>query len=357
MLNNIREYLSDFYTASERPALEYQLADFASRKIFAGKKILDATPVFRNTLNKYLPLLAAGADLTVGYGGGVPYDAKIISRLSSFGIKTVLNGSSKEKFDFILDCAGANCNIETKYGVSELTRSGFYHYEKTDRKVFLADSSRIKMIETALGTGDGFMRAMQKLGYGDLNGKNIIIFGCGKVGYGVAMYCREYGAEVYAVDDWNKCRKYSGFHCIDRFDKRKIDTLTDDAYCVVSATGIKDALTETLDLQKVAASDAIIANIGIEDEFGEALAAERVLNNKQPLNFILDEPTHLKFIDPTMALHNAGAEILLHDKNNEKFIVPDEKIDNFYLNIVRRDGIINNELEMLDRYIKQDEDE
>lgn len=52
---------------------------------------------------------------------------------------------------------------------------------------------------------------------------------------------------------------------------------------------------------------ALIANMGVEDEFGPEVPAERVLNAKSPLNFVLEEPTHLKYIDPTMALDNYGA--------------------------------------------------
>lgn len=355
MQDRIKDFLSDFYTSSERPALEFQIQDFRQKKFLAGKRILDATPVFRNTLNKYLPLLNAGADLTVGYGGNIPFDAKIVDFLQSIGIKTVENSKSSETFDFILDCAGANALIPVRYGVSELTRSGYYHYEKQDKKVFLADSSRIKTIETALGTGDGFHRAMQKLGYGDLQHRKILIFGCGKVGFGVGMYCAENGAEVYAVDDWRNRTVPTAFHAVSRFDRSKIDELLDDVYCVVTATGIYGGLTETLDIQKLAKSETLIANIGIEDEFAGLIAPERILNRNCPVNFILDEPTHLKFIDPTMALHNSGTEILFNAGNSQKFIVPSEKINDFYLNIVRRDGIINTELDMLEKYTPKDQ--
>ena len=354
MFDKIYNYLKDFYVPAERPALEFQIEQFSKSDELRGKKILDATPVFRNTLNKYLPLLAAGADLTVGYGVGVPFDREIIKLLNDWGVKTVPNGMFFDDYDFIFDCAGVNCDGIAEYGVSELTRTGFYHYEKLDHKVFLADSSKIKTIETALGTGDGFLRAMRKLGHGDLADKKIVIFGCGKVGYGVAMYCAENGAEVYAVDDWSKRKKYQNFYCIDRFDRKTTDDLLDAAYCVVSATGIKNALAENVDLQKLAGSAALIANIGVEDEFGDLIAPERVLNNKKPLNFILDEPTHLKFIDPTMALHNAGALVLYHDKSNEKFLIPSDELNDFYLKIVRRYGIINEELKMLEKYNMQD---
>lgn len=350
MFNTLLQYLSRFYRVEERAALEVQISDFAEEKRLSGKKVLDATPVFRNTLNKYLPLLKADVDLTIGYGGSVPFDAEIIEFLNKKGIKTVENGKSAETFDFILDCAGANSNVNAEYGVSELTRSGFYHYRQIGKKVFLADSSRIKTVETALGTGDGFFRAMQKLGFAEFKGRNILLFGCGKVGSGVAMYCAEAGADVYAVDDWQNRSVPDKVHAVSRFDKDKINSLVEKSYCVITATGIHGGLTETLDLQKLINSQALIANIGVEDEFAGLVPTERILNNNRPLNFILDEPTHLKFIDPTMALHNAGMTELLDCSNAEKFIIPSGKLNDYYLNIVRKHGIISNELEKLEKY-------
>ena len=354
METRIKDLLNGFYTVPERPALEAQIEFFRTETFLKGKKVLDATPVFRNTLNKYLVMLACGMDLTVGYGGKIPCDMKIVEFLRSIGVRTVENGTADETFDFILDCAGANADIETEYGVSELTRSGFYQYQDKNKRVFLADSSRIKTIETALGTGDGFLRAMQKLGHGDVQGKKVVIFGCGKVGFGVAMYCAENGAEVYAVDDWQNRPEPYNFHAVSRFDRQQIDDLIKDAFCVVSATGIYGGLTQTFDLQKLVKSDALIANIGVEDEFAGLISKNRILNDNQPLNFILEEPTHLKFIDPTMALHNAGMKILFNAADGEKFILPDEKINDFYLNIVREYGIINKELDMLEKYSCQE---
>jgi hypothetical protein len=55
-----------------------------------------------------------------------------------------------------------------------------------------------------------------------------------------------------------------------------------------------------------------------------------------------------------MALHNAGAEILINAGGDEKFIIPSQNLNDFYLNIVRRDGIINNELDMLEKYTVQE---
>jgi adenosylhomocysteinase len=53
--------------------------------------------------------------------------------------------------------------------------------------------------------------------------------------------------------------------------------------------------------------------MGVEDEFGEMVPQSRVLNEKAPLNFMLEEPTHLKYIDASLALHAALGECLLND--------------------------------------------
>ena len=47
--------------------------------------------------------------------------------------------------------------------------------------------------------------------------------------------------------------------------------------------------------------------MGVADEFGAQVSADRVLNRKAPLNFVLHEPTRLRYLDPVLALVNASA--------------------------------------------------
>ena len=58
--------------------------------------------------------------------------------------------------------------------------------------------------------------------------------------------------------------------------------------------------------------------MGVEDEYGETFPADRVLNGKRPLNFLLEEPTQLRYIDATFALHRALAEHPLNFPRAEK---------------------------------------
>ena len=56
-------------------------------------------------------------------------------------------------FDLILDCAGVFAEWIPTYGFVELTRSGVPRYAHSAKPVYIADSGRIKRIETMLGTG------------------------------------------------------------------------------------------------------------------------------------------------------------------------------------------------------------
>ena len=87
--------------------------------------------------------------------------------------------------------------------------------------------------------------------------------------------------------------------------------------------------------------------MGVEDEFGSELPAERVLQGKRPLNFILKDPTLMKYIDATMALHNAGALWLLNHPKAHGMIEPPVELENELLEVCRRDGTIAEELQYI----------
>ncbi len=54
----------------------------------------------------------------------------------------------------------------------------------------------------------------------------------------------------------------------------------------------------------------ILANIGVEDEFGYSFSAEEVLCEKKAINFFIDRPTHMRYLDPTFYAFNLGIDIL-----------------------------------------------
>lgn len=351
-MKDLQSYLAGFYREEEYPALRSQIETWSAARPLAGLRVLDGTPVFRNTMTKYLALLAGGAELAAVVGDGIPHDPEIARLLPEFGIPVLAGEEARRReFDVVLDCAGVNTGVKSKFGYVELTRSGMYHYRECRQPVFLADDGRIKVIETGLGTGDGFRRGMSHVGHGDFRGRRIVLFGCGKVGRGIAMYALLEGALLTVVDDASRVKPPAGASLVDFRDRMAVEAALEEAWCVVSATGRAGALTGCFDMAKLAAGKALIANMGVEDEFGPELPAERVLNGKAPLNFVLEEPTQLKYIDPTMALDNAGIPVLLAGGLPAGLARPAPELEEEILDVVRKRGEVAAELSLMEEFL------
>ena len=328
------EIIDDTYEVSEYPALAGLAQEWLETRPFAGLRVLAATPVFRNTLVQYRALLAGGADLSVGIsndsdaGAEMPCDSGIVallreSNIPVVGLQDALKVESRgEGFDLILDCAGQFAFCHPRKGFVELTRSGVQFFEKSEHPVYVADSGIVKRIETVLGTGDGYFRALESLGFGDFEGKSLVVFGSGKVGCGIALHGVRRGMNVCSITNTRNEDSNSNFSRVLLNNEVQIEDYLDDdrvadviahADFVVTATGRKNALTLSAVSAILSNVKAVVANMGVEDEFGELVPDTRVLNRKSPLNFVLDEPTHLKYIDTSLALHAALGERLLQE--------------------------------------------
>lgn len=313
------------YAESEMPALSAQFRRWSVMRPLAGLRVLDATPLFFNTTAKHAVLLAGGADLAVAFGS-LPWDRSAAEYLDSLGIP-LHSEPPKQEFDIVLDCAASCRETPATFGYAELTRSGIPPYVGRCVPVFATDSSRIKSIETALGTGDGCLRALRKLNL-DPKGKRVVLFGHGRVGRGIELNLSKAGASCVVVDP----REGKGFR----------PNLLDGAWAVVSATGIAGALAPFA--KDFLASEALLINMGAEDEFGPEMPPERVLNRKQPINFLLEEPTRMRYIDATMALHNAAAEFLARGDALPGLIAPPRDIEETIFSDTFAAGLISQEI-------------
>ncbi len=326
------DVINEAYDPREYPALALLADQWISFRPFEGMKILAATPIFRNTLVQYQALLAGGADLYVGYACGkgaasMPCDRKIVQLLKGCCIPVVTdedvrNGLVADDFDLVLDCAGQFSFCHPKRGFVELTRSGVQFFDNSQYPVYVADSGIVKRIETVLGTGDGYFRALESLGYADFEGKSLVVFGSGKVGCGIALQGVRRGMKVCTITNTDNVNTSSDFSRVLTNNGVRIESFLDDlavsmaiaeAHFLVTATGVRDALTWSAISALLMNTKLVVANMGVEDEFGVMVAKGRVLNGKAPLNFILEEPTHLKYIDASLALHAALGERLLQD--------------------------------------------
>ncbi len=340
--------LASFYRPEEFPVLRHQCAQWEKTRPLDGLKVLDATPHFRNTYAKYAALIAAGARLSIAIGPTLPHDPEALLQAQEFGIPVISPSEAiHSSFDLVLDCAGILAEVPAAIGYAELTRSGVARYTHAQSPVWVVDSGRIKQIETCLGTGDGFVRAMANWGY-SLQKRRLIVFGYGKVGRGIVLMALRQGAEVTVVDIDTEVREHlpPGVGFIPLNAREQVRQAVVRAFCAVTATGVLHALEEILspgDLQ----SPVLLANMGVEDEWGPSVPAERVLNAKQPANFSLKDPTLMRYIDPPMALHNAGALELARGGIPRGLHPPSPSLEISYGEIIRRHGLIGKELSLV----------
>lgn len=335
LCDKILRYTAPFYKAEDYGALQSQYDEWAVTRPLQGLSVLDVTPLFRNTLLKYRNLLAAGAELTIGLSPFISHNADVLHFAQhDLGLRTTRDQGS---YDVVLDCAGAYSESQARLGYVELTRSGLEYYANKSCRVFMADSSRIKQIETEYGTGESFFRAMESIGHGDFNGRRLVIFGSGKVGRGILREALRRGCHVTVVTDPQTINVQSAIGVVDYRHTELVHTAIDEAWAVVMATGVRGALSRTLDAVRVSASNALLINMGAEDEMGEGFAPERLVEGGRTLNFILDEPTHLRYIDPTMALHNYGALYLKENTAVQGVIAPPQNVEDKILKTIKLD--------------------
>lgn len=350
MQSAIDTLIASTYRENEYPVCLHQTREWSRTLPLKGLTLLDATPVFRNTLVKHRALIAAGAELIVGISDVMPRDEETAELLRCSGIRILRPADAPVPVDIILDCAAAFSAWQPRLGFVELTRSGVEKFAHVEKPVFVADNGHIKRIETCLGTGESYYRAMKQLGYDEWNGRKLIVFGSGKVGTGIIMYAHKLGAQVTVVTEpesvTEQVRRVAT-EIIDYRNSAEVAKAVKDAYAVVTATGVVHALEGNCPAEALINSPALLANMGVEDEYGPSIPAGRVLMQKKTLNFILDEPTHLKYIDATMALHNEGALYLATHREAQGLIEPPHEMEENLLNICRLNGCIGNELNLI----------
>ena len=383
LLSIFSSVLDEVYEKREYPALDALQSEWAETRPFEGLRVLVATPIYRNTMTQYRALVAGGATILVGFSG--MNDGEIVEFLKDWGVPVVtpaemLEAEARGEFvDLVLDCAGPFAALHPKIGFVELTRSGVQYYKDAKKPVFVADSGIVKRIETSLGTGDGYFRALEKLGFGDFDektpgvgfeGRRLLVFGSGKVGSGIALQGVRRGCCVTVVTDLSRARSENGSNrqpdaansmpagdfsavllqngvdVVDCHDYLAVSALIEKADFVVTATGVAGALNAPELQESLLSTKAVLANMGVEDEYGDAIPAERVLNDKGPLNFILEEPTHLKYIDTSLALHAALAERLVQEAATlgDGLHFPPQEIEQRLLTIAIQNGVIGPEI-------------
>lgn len=288
---------------------------FVDNPAVVGQRVLIAMPLYVNSLTAILPWLRAGANVTITWPKELVPGEGIVELLEESGVDCRRDIPETESFDVVLDCTGDHTHISSRCGYVELTRSGAIKYEQHDELVCIdVDASPVKEMETFLGTADGLIRALDQQRLGDLDGKHCLLFGFGKVGRGVAKGLLERGADLTIAELSDRYVSGHSFSFVDCRDKEAIHKLVKDSHLVVTVTGIEDLITNNYSPEVFVQSKAVLVNMGAEDEYGSGVPKERVENAGMPFNFILKEPTDMRYLDPTMALYTLSGVLLLDSK-------------------------------------------
>jgi len=306
----LSNYIDQMYSLQEYPCLTHQVAQFSSRDL-SSYKVLVCLPLVKSTLPILLPWLVSNADITVSWIQEVPVSPEILDLLSSLGCKVEQNPS--EDYDLVLTSLAYHSNLRSKYGFVEFSLSGGKKFSSLiGKKVLDVSQTALKALESGLGMCDSVIRLCRE-GHFQLRGKKILIFGFGKIGKGIYRACEMENANVKIVGS-KATHENLGMQFIDFEDVNQVKAEAQQAELVITATGVKNLIQSKYGLEPFTRENLTLVNMGPEDEFGEGMPSERVLNHKFLANYLLEEPTRLRFLDPVLALMNAsGYYMIKHD--------------------------------------------
>ncbi len=286
---------------------------------YKGLRIAHDIPLTRTTLIKIDSLIKGGADLLVSNFSFCTPDAYALQVLSENGIPYKPVDEISGEFDVLMDC-GAELleNCTAKLGAIELTRSGAVAYQNanTDYPVISVDDTRLKQLETCLGTGEGVHRAIVNLAGRNLSGAKILILGFGKVGRGIAHYFKGITDDITVAEmDDARLRVASDrdLKTINASDTKVVEAYVTTSDVVITATGVRDIISKSYETSAFL-KGPLLANAGAEDEFGYNFKGSDVLGAKAPVNFTEHEPTLMKFLDPIFYAHTVALNDLLEGR-------------------------------------------
>ena len=146
-----------------------------------------------------------------------------------------------------------------------------------------------------------------------LTDQRVVLFGFGKVGQGIAHGLMPFTSEIAVVEaDPDRLQRARDWMLtgLCNLDQGGVEALVSEADLVVTATGRRNVISDFYDGSPFRRA-RYLANMGGEDEFGPAFAESEVLVGKKPINFAIDQPTKIRYLDPVFHAHNLGLDLLL----------------------------------------------
>jgi adenosylhomocysteinase len=314
----MEKQLKQHFNESDHPFLTRQIDELSSYKELS---VINNTPLAMSVGIKLLPFSKNSIETFASGPIGIPVSSDAIDMLNSSNIKYFSQHDELPKADIILDCCGDLINHKAS-AYAELTQSGSKKYQEfTDiYRILDVDNTKLKFLEDYYGTGDGFIRALNKSEDFNFSNKSFLIIGFGKVGKGIAKALeKEKARKIFVIESdltMEKDVTKLGYIFIDGKDLAEMKQILNNIDVVVTATGVKNLLEMQPYSEIISESNALLANMGAHNEYGNRFSSTRLLNNGAPLNFTLFEPTKLKYLDPIFYYHNKCLEFFASGKLN-----------------------------------------
>jgi adenosylhomocysteinase len=310
-------FAGDWYqrTRAELPLVGELIARYADERPFNSIAVAFGHILVANSIPCLEALVRGGARVFLGDTIPGKSTAPIKEALRRCGIAWTDAEQAAAAGDLFLDVCALLGRRRTPRAASELSRTGVVEYSRILCPVMSADDTRVKQIEAFFGCGDGFLRALRHFCPERSGpGTNLLVFGYGKIGRGLAFRARALGMRVSVIDSDPPAVTRAGREGFDvtlAAERDRVRRAVLQADVIAGATGVHGAVARTADPAWIRARGAVLCCIGAEDEFGPSFSAAEILGGKgAPLNHHLPEPTANRYIDPTLAAHLLGLEEL-----------------------------------------------
>ncbi|MHA1983197.1 MAG: NAD-binding protein [Candidatus Hodarchaeales archaeon] len=320
------------------PIFKELLQNYQKSLPFKNLRIIIAHVLVPNTIPLIATIMAGGASILVTNSSRAN-DTATLNLLESVGVEICLNYSDATDYDYAVDVGAVFANHPPKYGVVEVTRSGYHKYANNSSipAIINADDSKVKLLETFLGNPESVLRGFTKfLGEPNsfLNGKTLAVIGFGKIGRGIARLFKDY-CNILVCDIepsvLEKAQKL-GFETVLISENQEINgQALINSDIIITSTGFPQIITKYF--EKSSLQEKLLINLGAVDEYGSDYSSEDVFMSKdRPFNFNLDPPTENKYIDAILAGQAEGLRFLVSNKLSHEIHPLPKDIDENLLN-------------------------
>lgn len=299
--------------ASQMPIVQELARRYRDEQPFRDVAVATGHVLVYNSLPCVQALILGGAEITLCDPFPSTSTVRVRNQLNQFHIPVHTIQEAVERADLYLDVTAVLARLRLPRGAAELSRSGDVFYQNKDCVTVTVDGAPVKKIETWFGLGDGMLRAWELLKpQTPIQGMDVMMFGYGKVGRGVAHRLRDAGARVVVAEQPGPAHHQAcedGFAVIRSQDDLNMEQHLKRVQVFVAATGIPNAVAQTLPVQWLKREGLTLVTLGAFDEYGPEIEDARVLGGKgKPLNFHLESPTANHYVDPVLAAHLLALE-------------------------------------------------